>query len=178
MKYLVTSSAFLAGALVLLVGCSESADSAAAAVAENFVDEPCAACGMFVHEQPSPRGQVVHRDGTREYFCAIADMLAYLEAPSPHGEAVGVYVEVMPADVEPSSRDTAARPWIEAAGASYVIGIERSVMGEPVLSFANAAQARAAATRLSARALDWAALKTQLTRSGEGDHRHPEPSGE
>lgn len=168
-------------ALVLSLGaCSESADGGSSSTAspENFVDEPCAACGMFVHEQPSPRGQVVHRDGTREYFCAIADMLAYLEAPSPHGEAVGIYVETLAPDAEPSSRDATARPWLPAAEAGYVIGIERSVMGEPVMSFATAEQARAAATRLSARALDWAALRTQLTRSGDGDHRHSEPSGE
>ena len=88
---------------------------------------------MIVREQPSPRAQLVHADGTRVYFCAVADLLTYLQAPSPHGAAEAIFVEANDAGAEdPVAHDTARRPWIPAADARFVAGIQRPrVMGEP-----------------------------------------------
>jgi len=140
---------------------SESGGSPANLAARDFDGEDCAACGMIVREQTSPRGQVVHRDGARVYFCAIADMLAYLAAPSPHGEPAAIHVEALDPDVaDPLALDTAKRPWVRAESASYVTGITRArVMGEPVLVYARRADADRIATRLGAQVKDWAALK-------------------
>jgi len=56
---------------------------------------------------------------------------------------------VLPPDVDPAVHDTSEARWVEVERAGFVLGVERNmVMGTPVLSFANEADARAAAERL------------------------------
>jgi nitrous oxide reductase accessory protein NosL len=130
---------------------------------EPIAEHDCAACGMIVREQPSPRGQVVHHDGEHAWFCSIGDLVAYLGAPSPHGRVVEVWVETQPADVDPGANDVSERPWAQAAGAFFVLGIERErVMGAGVLAFASESDARAAAARLGGRMVRWDELVPAL----------------
>jgi nitrous oxide reductase accessory protein NosL len=143
---------------VALAACGgqEQASHGAAAQPEPIADHECGACGMIVREQPSPRGQVVHRDGTHVWLCSLADVVAYAAAPSPHGRVEQVWVETLAADVDPAANEVAQRPWARAAEAHYVLGVERdSVMGTAVLAFASAADASAAAARLGGRAASW-----------------------
>ena len=115
---------------------------------------------MIVREQSSPRAQLVHRDGTRQYFCAIGDLLAYLPVPSPHGRVEAVFVEAMDAKVaEPLAFDPSPRPWIAAADGHYVVGIERHVMGVPVLVYGASGDAEAVARRVGGRVVDWTTLR-------------------
>jgi len=154
--------------IVLLVGfvmaCSDESESrwAGVASAENFDGEECAACAMIVREQPSPRGQVVHADGERAYFCAISDLLTYLDVPSPHGEAAGIFVEVNDSEVEdPLALDTRTRPWLPASDVVYVVGFERErVMGRPVLVYRSRDEASRVAQHLGAEVKDWDALRS------------------
>ena len=96
----------------------------------------CAACGMVVAEQPAPRGQLVHRNGERVYFCSIGDMLAYQNTPSPHGRVVAVYVEVMDGTADPLSIDPTERAWRAAEETHFVLGVPRNgIMGPPVMSY-------------------------------------------
>lgn len=119
----------------------------------------CSACGMTVGEQPAPRAQLIHRDQTRLYFCAIGDLLAHLAAPSPHGAVEAIFVETMPPEANAESSDTGAHPWKPAAEAAYVVGVERRVMGEPVLVYPSQAEAEASAARQpGAQAMDWNGL--------------------
>lgn len=147
----------------ILYGCDPSASAGAKGpVGPAELDgQECAACGMIVREQPSPRGQLVHRDGTRSWFCSIADMLTYLEAPSPHGPAVEVFVEAMPPEADdPTHRHTEERPWIPAKDATFVRGFERErIMGEPYLTYRTRADAERVAGQLQARATGWEALR-------------------
>ncbi|MDP6207588.1 MAG: nitrous oxide reductase accessory protein NosL, partial [Roseibacillus sp.] len=69
---------------------------------EAISNQEDAVCGMLVREQSAPRAQVIHRDGTRAFFCSVADLLAYLEAPSPHGAVLRTYLEVMEPDESPA----------------------------------------------------------------------------
>lgn len=125
----------------------------------------CAACGMIVREQPAPRAQIVHRDGERAFFCSIGDMVTYRASPSPHGEVVATHVEVLPADADPATNDTARRPWVEAERAAFVLGVpRRQIMGEPVLVYATTGEAASAATRHGGRAVDWAELLSEVLR--------------
>ena len=159
-------------ALLLAVGvgtaCGSEAGegSGAAAQPEAFADHECGACGMIVREQPAPRAQVVHRDGTHVWFCSIADVVAYLDAPSPHGRIEHVWVETLGADaaaVDLGSSERAAHPWLDASDAFYVLGVARpDVMGAPVLVFNTAAGAAAAATRFDARAASWTEVLSTL----------------
>lgn len=153
----------LALALVLS-GCSETEteERDTPAVAAPIASSECAACGMIVREQPSPRAQLIHRDHTRAFFCSIADMLTYLRAPSPHGEATAFFVEVGdPASLDPLAYDTAPRPWIAAADAHYVVGVERErVMGAPVLVYEHLADAERVAQELDGEVRDFQALRS------------------
>lgn len=163
MKTLGLLSAALLGGVLAACGGETAPSSAASSVAEPIGEHECGACGMIVREQPAPRAQVVHRDGTHVWFCSVGDVVAYLGAPSPHGRIEHVWVEVVAADVDLASTDVSERPWAEVASAHYVLGVTRpDVMGTPVLAFASAADASAAATRLGARTASWNEVVTAL----------------
>ena len=163
----------MAALLLASSGCGEDAvDEAGRLEPAAIGDSECAACGMIVRDQPAPRGQLVHRDGTRVYFCAIADLVTYVAAPSPHGSPRAIYVEIMSSDADPGDRDTRELTWSLVEDAGFVFGgFERPVMGEPVLTFANMDEARAAARRLDARAVTWAELREALGDDGRA-HAH------
>lgn len=150
--------AVLLAACLWSAGCGgrEQEAPGEAAQPEPIADHECGACGMIVREQPSPRGQVVHRDGTHVWLCSLADVVAYAAAPSPHGRVEQIWVETLAVDVDPARDELVERPWARAEGAHFVLGIEReSVMGTPVLAFASATDASAAAERLHARVAGW-----------------------
>lgn len=143
------------------VACSRSsvADGNDTLQPQPIGESECASCGMIVGRQPSPRGQVAHRDGTHSFFCSVADMIVYLSAPSPHGEVLGSWVEAMPVDVDPASESTEDRPWTDAQSAFFVLGdFHRRVMGRPVLAFTTEPDATAVATRLEAEVVTWSEL--------------------
>ncbi len=146
-------------------GCKDkaAASGATAASAAPIGDDECATCAMVVREQPSPRAQIVRRDGTRQMFCSIGDMLQGLQAPSPHGGAVGIFVEVLDPAKDPTKTSVEPRPWVAAESASYVVGVPRQgVMGPPVLAYAARAQAEAVAKQRSGHMRDWDTLKKTL----------------
>lgn len=119
-----------------------------------------AVCGMIVRDQSAPRAQVLHRDGTRSFVCSIGDLLAYLQAPSPHGAPSSIMVEVMDPSEAPMESHTEPHPWIEAADAIYVVGIpRRGIMGQPVLVYGDAASAAIVLNGTSGEALSFAELE-------------------
>jgi nitrous oxide reductase accessory protein NosL len=149
-------------ALVMAAGCSkketaEGVESAEAAELESHHE--CAACGMVVAEQSAARAQAVHRDGTRQYFCSIGDMLAYLDTPSPHGKIVATYVETMDPSADPTALSLVPRPWKAADQAAYVTGLKKRVMGKPVMVYDTEAQAQAVAEKYGGAVVTWTALK-------------------
>jgi nitrous oxide reductase accessory protein NosL len=152
-----------AAVLLLAHGCGPATDETprAADVPIAIADQEDAVCGMLVREQSAPRAQVVHRDGERAFFCSIGDLLVYLDAPSPHGPAREIFVEVMEPDEDPAKHHTEAHPWHDARSAAFVVGIERpAIMGEPVLAYADATEARRVAeAHAGARVLDFEALR-------------------
>jgi copper chaperone NosL len=155
----------LVAVLLCVVGCQDKASTSAAAAASAVAigDDECATCAMVVREQPAPRAQVVRRDGTRQMFCSIGDMLQSLQAPSPHGTAVATFVEVLDPEKDPSQTSAEPRPWALAQSASYVVGVPRKgVMGPPVLAYATRAQAEGVAKRRSGHTRDWDTLQKTL----------------
>ena len=122
-----------------LAACGPSekeANTAEAPTPKNTENGTCVACGMVMREQPAPRGQVVHRDGTRAYLCSIDDLVQYLDIPSPNGKPVKIYAEIMPDAHGRLDMDVAWRPWGEVTDVFFVIGIERgAVMGDPVMTY-------------------------------------------
>lgn len=154
---------------VLCVACSRGGSSGPVdRSAHEFDGSECAACGMIVREQPSPRAQAVHRDGERAFFCSVGEALTYLGIPSPHGAIVATYVEVMAADADPATDATERRPWLAAERASYVRGVVRPrVMGEAVLTYAAREDAARAATRFGGHVATWSQLKSGDARETE-----------
>ncbi len=120
----------------------------------------CAVCGMTVNEQPSPRGQVQHRDGQHKHLCSLGDLRAYLAAPSPLGTPIGVWVEALPAGLDPALRDTSEQPWVPASQAAYLGGVHReAIMGEPMLSYSSVPEARAAQESWGGQGYSWEQLE-------------------
>lgn len=130
-----------------LLGCGPSDDDTAVKIhqAVALTDQEDEVCGMLVREMSAPRGQVVHRDGSRFFFCSLGDMLVHLAAPSPHGRVEAIFVEAMKPDEDPMQSHTGVHPWIAAEQAVFVVGIERSgIMGAPVLTYADQGDAERA----------------------------------
>ena len=126
---------------------SSSADGETMTATDPATDT-CAACGMVMREQPAPRGQVVHRDGTRAFLCSIDDLVQYLDIPSPAGKPARVYAEVMPDEHESKDMNPAWQPWFDVAELFFVTGIERgAVMGEPIMTYRTRAAAEKAAEK-------------------------------
>lgn len=163
-------SAPAALALVLLAGC----DRVSSTQQEEHTAHPighaeCAACGMTVGNQPAPRGQVVHHDGTRAYLCSISDLIHYAGVPSRHGRIVATFVEVMDDGSDPAELATESLPWARAAEASYVMGVARPrIMGPPVLTYGAEDLAMEAAARFGGAAVSWEELQRGLHRQDQG----------
>jgi copper chaperone NosL len=151
----------------LLVGaglsCKEERATTAKPVAEKPERASCAVCGMVVREQLPPRVQVVHRDGKRVFLCALSEVDAYLSAPSPHGNATEVFVEVLPPDQDPLKVDAAPLQWVPAPSAHFVLeGPKRRVMGASVLAYESHDAAQGVASRHGGRVVDFSALRGAL----------------
>lgn len=111
--------------LFVMIGCGGSPSQQVVAEPVPIGLAECGVCGMVVAEQPAPHGQVMHRDGTHVHLCSLGDLRAYVQAPGPRGEPVGVWVEAMP-----------SLEWIPAQDA-YFVAVEREgVMGIPLMSYA------------------------------------------
>lgn len=153
----------LVAVLVLSIAACGPAEEAGESVSVAPVaidDQEGAVCGMLVRDQSAPRAQVIHRDGERSFLCSIGDLLAYLEVPSPSGEALEVLVEVMEPDEDPLASHPEPHPWMRAADAVYVIGIpRRGIMGEPVLVYVDIETAEQVTAGTSARIVDFAELQ-------------------
>jgi len=124
-------------------------------------DQEDPVCGMLVRNQSAPRGQVRHRDGTNLTFCSLGDLLVHLGAPSRHGDIESVLVEVLLPEEDPMESHTGEHPWVPAAEAFYVVGVpRRSIMGPPVLSYADeASAAEVAGSHPGAQRLDFVGLQ-------------------
>jgi len=169
--------ALLSVALVLLVplaACkkTQSKGSSVELEAKAPKTAECAACSMVVREQPAPRGQLVHRDGTRRFLCSLADLVQYMRAPSKHGKAKAVFVEVLSPGTNPKKNSAAPRPWVRADRAHFVVGVARSgVMGTPALAYRRAEDAAKIAKAHGGRVVSWAGLAAALAKNKRA-HRH------
>jgi nitrous oxide reductase accessory protein NosL len=141
--------------LALACGGGEDAPVAAEHVALPIADQEDAVCGMLVRDQSAPRGQVLHRDGSRFYFCSVGDLLVHRAAPSPHGRVESGFVEVLDPDEAPGKSHTGEHPWAPIESAAYVVGVKRpGIMGPPVLVYRDTETAvRVASSHPGARAL-------------------------
>jgi len=160
-------SAVLVVIALVTTGCGggESADEAVAA--ENIGLDSCVLCSMTVAEQPAPRAQVVHRDGTRIFLCAASELGPYLEAPSSHGKPSAVFVEVLAPGDDGSEVSNGIHPWVLSGTASYVIeGPRRPVMGKPVLAFAKRIDAEEVASAIGGSVVAWEGLQSFLQPNG------------
>ncbi|MFU8803047.1 MAG: nitrous oxide reductase accessory protein NosL, partial [Bradymonadaceae bacterium] len=123
----------------------------------------CSACGMVVREQPAPRGQAIHRDGTREFFCSIADLVHYSRTPSPHGSITHVFLETLDPAVDPMIPDASARPWTTPEQAKFVVDVARpGVMGKPVLVYDARADVGVVTAEHGGRAVTWEEVEAHV----------------
>jgi nitrous oxide reductase accessory protein NosL len=121
----------------LMLGCTDSEQMNKIQVTpETFDGAECSVCSMIVAEQPSPRAQVIYRDGTRHHLCSLADLSIEIQTPSSNGKPIATYVESLPSNFDPKKNLVIPLPWINANDAVYILGFQRPrVMGTPILSF-------------------------------------------
>lgn len=156
---LISISMAIAGTAVACDRNSSSKEQAATVEARPIGHAECAACAMVVIEQPAPRGQVAHRDGTHEHFCSLGDFVQYVQSPSPHGPIVASYVEVVSPEVPPDEIDSKPRKWVPADQARYMVDIERTgVMGPGIVAYESMEDATRAAERHDGRIVGWKEL--------------------
>ncbi len=152
-----------------LTGCGSTDGAALPPFEASTLDHhECAACGMIVRNQPAPRAQLQHRNGERAFFCSVGDLLAYLDAPSPHGPAANVAIEVLgeiPTSPLPRTSSNQSPPWRDAGDLHYVVGVERTgIMGPPVLTFESRADAdRMSRSNSGAQSVSWSQLLSWWT---------------
>ena len=153
--------------LILLVGCSRESPSPSVDSDLSTRDADvavCIACGMVVREQPAPRGQVVHRDGTRVFLCSLGDLLRYLDIPSPHGKPQAIYAECLAPNHALEDLDRRSMPWHPVAELSFVIDIDRpGVMGAPVMTYQTREAAERAAITFHGEAVSFTQLQERYT---------------
>jgi len=151
--------------LALACGASEDAPVAAEQAALPIAEQEDAVCGMLVRDQSAPRGQVLHRDGSRFFFCSVGDLLVHRAAPSPHGRVEASFVEVLDPDEDPATSHTGEHPWSPVENAGYVVGVKRrGIMGPPVLVYRDTETAtRVAESHPGARAMRFDELVTWWT---------------
>lgn len=132
-------------------------------LAKDITTEECAVCSMVVREQAAPRGQLVHRNGARLFFCSISGMIQHMQAPSPHGKIIASWVEIFPANVDPMDLDVTAKPWKKFEHSFFVMGMKRQgIMGEPVMCFGTKKNATDFASKNNGRELSIEELKEEL----------------
>ncbi len=148
------------GLVVFGIGCFQTLPESTADPSPIAMDEAaCSVCGMLVAEQPSPRGQVVYKNGRHHHLCSLSELRAEVQNASPFGEPIAVYVEALPNDFDPTRMETHELPWIAANEAHYVGGVSRPrVMGIPLLSYAEEDVAQDVAARLGAKPISWQAV--------------------
>ena len=155
----------LLGAMLLVACPSDEGEPASrnGEGAQSLAGAEGAVCGMVLSSQPAPRAQVVHRDGTRLYLCGISDLLVHLEAPSPHGAPVEIYVEAMEPDEDPREIQMGEHEWIRAEDAVYRVGDERPrlIMGEPVMVYRDRSTAQQAISHGPTEILDLGELRAR-----------------
>jgi len=93
--------------------------------------------------------------------------MAHLEAPSPHGAAIEIYVEAMEADEDPREIHLGEHEWIRAEDAIFRIGDERPrlIMGRAVMVYRDRATAEKAIRHGPVEFLDFDALQAGWRRS-------------
>ena len=151
--------------LLALASCQQKEALASTSESTQPIDaetDTCAACGMVIREQPAPRGQVIHRNGDRQFLCSIDDLLQYLDLPSPSGKPISIYCEVIPDAQPPSDMETSFQAWKEASSLFYVVGIKRKgVMGAPVMSYSTTKAAENAAKNFGGKVVTFEQLRKQ-----------------
>jgi len=161
--------------VIIWAGCTGEGKplEAGSLAAQPLGSHECAACGMIVSEQPAPRAQLVHRDGTRSFLCSVGDLLAYADAPSPSGAPVAIHVETLDPAQDAVRTDTGERPWHAAEQTRFVVGVAREgVMGEPYVTFVEQGDAeRVAGQHPGAEVMGWKDVNARWKarqRSGDG----------
>nr|WP_254445047.1 nitrous oxide reductase accessory protein NosL [Ruegeria atlantica] len=101
-------------------------------------------CQMNIAEHGGPKGQI-HLDGYPAplFFAQVRDMVAYLKSPERDAKITAVYVSDM--GVAPNWRQPGISNWIDADGATFVVGadVAGGMGAREVVPFANPTDAKA-----------------------------------
>ncbi|WP_170381869.1 nitrous oxide reductase accessory protein NosL [Ruegeria atlantica] len=124
-------------ALIALAACKEEVAEAPDPV-DLTPDALSFFCQMNIAEHGGPKGQI-HLDGYPAplFFAQVRDMVAYLKSPERDAKITAVYVSDM--GVAPNWRQPGISNWIDADGATFVVGadVAGGMGAREVVPFAN-----------------------------------------
>ncbi|WP_170575101.1 nitrous oxide reductase accessory protein NosL [Ruegeria atlantica] len=130
-------------ALIALAACKEEVAEAPDPV-DLTPDALSFFCQMNIAEHGGPKGQI-HLDGYPAplFFAQVRDMVAYLKSPERDAKITAVYVSDM--GVAPNWRQPGISNWIDADGATFVVGadVAGGMGAREVVPFANPTDAKA-----------------------------------
>jgi len=105
---------------------------------EIHADTRCTVCGMFVSKYPAWISKIVHKDGKKEYFDGVKDMLVYYFNPEKYGAVKGNPI------VELLVQDYYSLTSFDAKKAYYVVGSDvYGPMGHEFIPFSSSEAAEA-----------------------------------
>ncbi len=121
-----------------LGGCSKQ-ESAVQAI-EPTREAMCALDGMILVDYPGPKGQIVYRDGSREFYCDTVELLSIYLRPEQKKRIQAIFTQDMGKADWNEPRDH----WIDATKAYYVQGSDlHGSMGPTFATFASKEDAEA-----------------------------------
>ncbi len=147
----------VAGALVSLPACEESARVQDRPPVPLTPADECHVCGMLITRFPGPKGEAWVTGAREPYkFCSTRDLFAWLLQPETAAVVQQIYVHDMGATDWAHPEDSA---FVDARRAWYVAGSDaRGAMGPTLASFARRDQAEAFARSHGGRVLGFAAI--------------------
>ena len=115
--------------------------------------------GMILLDYPGPKGQVLKKNGTTDYFCDLPEFINAIHDPErPRGHAQA-YVQAFDGREWGSYTDG----WVEASRPVYVIGSDRmGAMGPTLVPFLDMDAAKAFTDKHGGRILRFAELTPEV----------------
>lgn len=117
---------------VLLAACEREGTVADAFPEPIAADTACAVDGMLLRPHPGPKGQIVHADGTRSFYCDVREVFEALHDPEQGHRVARAFVQPMDGRAWAGHDDG----WADARELIYVLGSRRmGHMGPTLVPF-------------------------------------------
>ncbi len=126
------SAALAVGIMLSTLGGCSNQETQVQAI-EPTRDSMCALDGMILVDYPGPKGQIIYKDGEREFYCDTVELLSIYLRPEQKKRIQAIFTQ----DMGQTDWNEPHDHWIDATKAYYVQGSElHGSMGPTFATFA------------------------------------------